>query len=145
MIAKQSCRICVMKKTTAERIFEVVADAGVKPRSRRSTLAKLCGISVQAVRGWEEGKTANIQHAHLVKIARRYRVSIDYLLGNTDNKKPPSSLTPEQYATGLEVLPASEIEAIISEIMVTLPEEDRRHLHAHLLRLVADDLAGPET
>lgn len=65
---------------TARRIFEVARDAGIKPRSIRSTLAKVCGVSVQAVRSWEEGHTKDIRHEHVVALSRYFRVSVHWLL-----------------------------------------------------------------
>jgi len=65
---------------TARRVFQVVAAAGVPPRSVRSTLARICGISPQAIRDWQDGSTKNIRHEHLVAISKHFAVSIHWLL-----------------------------------------------------------------
>lgn len=65
---------------TAERIHLLVRRSGVSDRKIRSTLAKLCGISVQAVRDWFDGKTKNIGHEHLIAISEEYGVTLDWLL-----------------------------------------------------------------
>lgn len=80
---KIACSFSYMNPTT-ERVLETVRKAGVKERSIRSTLARICGISPQAVRDWQEGRTQNIKHEHLVAISRHYRVSIDWLLTGKD-------------------------------------------------------------
>lgn len=64
----------------AERIFELARSEGLGKRELRSSLAKTCGISPQAVRDWEEGKTKNIKLEHLIALSRRFQVSLDYLL-----------------------------------------------------------------
>jgi transcriptional regulator with XRE-family HTH domain len=46
----------------------------------RRELAKTCEISYEAVRQWFSGDTANIRNEHLVSIARKYKVSVDWLL-----------------------------------------------------------------
>ncbi len=71
-------------ETTAERIFHLVRESGVPDKNARSTLAKVCGISPQAVRDWDQGKTKNINHEYLKKIAKRYNVTIDWLLTGKD-------------------------------------------------------------
>lgn len=65
---------------TADRILLVVRAKGVPERKVRSTLATICGISVQAVRDWLEGKTKNMKHEHLIAIAAHYRVRLEWLL-----------------------------------------------------------------
>lgn len=64
----------------AERIVEVVRDAGVPEHKIRSTLAQVCGISPQAIKDWVEGKTKNIKHAHLVAICKKWGISLDWLI-----------------------------------------------------------------
>jgi transcriptional regulator with XRE-family HTH domain len=131
-----------MSESAADRVFQVVRDAGVPDRVRRSTLAKLCGVSVQAVRDWEEGKTKNIRHEHLVKIAKRYGVSLEYLITGSGEAEV---LGVDDFAAGVESLPAEDRQAMIETLLATLPERERRALQAHLLRAVADDLAAPSS
>lgn len=73
--------------SVTDRIFEVVTDEGVAKRSRRSTLARICGISPQAVRDWEEGATKNVRHEHIAAIAKEYGISIDWLITGQGERK----------------------------------------------------------
>lgn len=65
---------------TARRVFEVVAAAGIPQRSVRSTLARICGVSPQAIRDWQDGSTKNIKHEHLAAISKHFAVSIHWLI-----------------------------------------------------------------
>lgn len=84
MIVKNACTLFGMSKVT-ERIF-FLAERW-PPRARRSKLAKICGVSAQAVRDWEEGKTKNIRHDHMVKIAAYFDVSVDWLLTGVESTR----------------------------------------------------------
>lgn len=66
-----------------ERIQHLLAERGVKPRSIKPTLAKVCGISYEAVRQWFAGDTANIRNENLMAIAEKYEVTVDWLLSGT--------------------------------------------------------------
>jgi transcriptional regulator with XRE-family HTH domain len=74
-------------ETTAERIYSAARAAGVQPRAMRRTLAEICGITPQAVRDWEEGKTKNIKHEHLTALAHHFNVSVHWLV--TGEPEPP--------------------------------------------------------
>ena len=63
-----------------DRIQSLLQARGVPRRSVRRELAKTCEISYEAVRQWFSGDTANIRNEHLVSIARKYKVSVDWLL-----------------------------------------------------------------
>jgi len=87
-----------------DRIVATVKASGVPDRKVRSTLAKLCGISPQAVKEWLDGKTKNIKHEHLIKIAGEYDVTIEWLL---TGKKPRSALeAAQQGGKGKSSVPA---------------------------------------
>ena len=67
----------------AGRMKQCRLDAGLK----QSVAAKLSGISQQAISFYETGK--RIPHADaIIALARTYDVSIDYLLGVTDEREP---------------------------------------------------------
>lgn len=66
-----------------DRIQHLLTERGVKPRSIKPTLAKVCGISYEAVRQWFAGDTSNIRNENLMAIAEEYGVSVDWLLGGT--------------------------------------------------------------
>ena len=63
-----------------DRIQNLLQARGVPRRSVRRELAKTCEICYEAVRQWFSGDTANIRNEHLVSIARKYKVSVDWLL-----------------------------------------------------------------
>ena len=70
--------------TPADRIHELLISRGVKPRQVRSTLAKLCGISYQAVKEWFDGSTKKISPEYLVKIADAYDAPLVWLITGRD-------------------------------------------------------------
>ena len=51
-----------------------------RDRISQAELAEYCGVSQQAVGLWERGKT-NPDYETLIRIASRFSVSVDYLLG----------------------------------------------------------------
>ncbi len=76
-----------------DRIQSLLQARGVPRRSVRRELAKTCEISYEAVRQWFSGDTANIRNEHLVSIARKYKVTVDWLLSGdpSDLNKPDSA------------------------------------------------------
>ena len=62
-----------------ERLSEVRKDHG----ETQAQLAAALGVSLSAVRAWEQEKNAP-PHELLVTLCRRYGVSADYLLGLSD-------------------------------------------------------------
>ena len=55
--------------------------------------AKILGIAQPTLSGWETGRT-QIDYDNLIKAADFYNVTIDYLLGRTDENKLPSAAAP---------------------------------------------------
>lgn len=80
-----------------ERLSEVRKDHG----DTQATLAAKLGVSLPAVRAWEQEKSSP-GHDMLVAICRLYAVSSDYLLGLSDvdpaynQKKRAESLTAQE-------------------------------------------------
>lgn len=66
---------------TIDKITQVLDRAGVPVRSRRTELARVCGISYEAVRKWFSGDTTDIEAENLLRIASHYGVAVDDLLG----------------------------------------------------------------
>jgi transcriptional regulator with XRE-family HTH domain len=62
-------------------------------------VAKALGVSRAAIAGYESGKKREPDYETLSRIADYFRVSVDYLLGRTDDPTPLSeeSLTPQEY------------------------------------------------
>ncbi|MDF3868460.1 XRE family transcriptional regulator [Pseudomonas denitrificans (nom. rej.)] len=63
-----------------ERISHLMNLRGVKARSLKPTLARVCGISYQAVSQWFDGSTSNIKNEHLMALAEEYDTTVDWLL-----------------------------------------------------------------
>lgn len=55
--------------------------------------AKILGIAQPTLSGWETGRT-QIDYDNLIKAADFYNVTIDYLLGRTDENQLPSAAAP---------------------------------------------------
>ena len=65
-----------------QRITDLREDADQK----QETIAKLLGTSQTQYSRWERGERS-IPVEHIITLARYYRVSTDYLLGLTNDKK----------------------------------------------------------
>lgn len=65
-----------------QRIADLREDADLK----QEVIAKLLGTSQTQYSRWERGER-DIPTEHVITLARYYRVSVDYLLGLTNNKK----------------------------------------------------------
>lgn len=106
---------------TADRILYVVKHSGVQDRQIRSTLAKLRGISPQAVRDWFEGKTTNIRHEHLKAIAKEYSVTIDWLLtGEGDYDQIRRDSQEEEILAIWRALPQSSRDLVLVQARAVL-------------------------
>ncbi|WP_213665367.1 S24 family peptidase [Pseudomonas sp. RC4D1] len=89
--------------TITDRINQLLLENGVKSRSIRPTLARICGISYSAVSQWYSGTTGSIKHENLQAIAKAYGSSVDWLLTGSTPKHSEtlqenfrSELTPDQ-------------------------------------------------
>lgn len=65
------------------RFKECRLEAGMK----QSVAAKVSGVSQQAISAYETGERVPLATA-VIALARAYDVSIDYMLGLTDVRKP---------------------------------------------------------
>ncbi len=68
-------------KTYVERIRELREDHDLKQKD----IAQLLGTTQQVYSRYENG-TNEIPVRHLITLSRFYHVSVDYILGETDNK-----------------------------------------------------------
>ena len=57
-------------------------------KSSPNAVAKLLGIASGTVTSWKQGRVPH--HGTLIKIADHFGVSVDYLLGKTEQKEKPS-------------------------------------------------------
>lgn len=63
----------------AERVRQLLVARGVKERSLKPELARVCDISYQSVKGWFDGSTKTITAHNLAKIASRWDASLEWL------------------------------------------------------------------
>ncbi|HFI2197491.1 TPA: XRE family transcriptional regulator [Pseudomonas aeruginosa] len=86
-----------------ERISHLMNLRGVKARSLKPTLARVCGISYQAVSQWFDGSTSNIKNEHLMALAEEYDTTVDWLLSGKGDA--PQAETPKgQVKTSAELV-----------------------------------------
>lgn len=71
-----------------DRINQVMDNAGVPERSRKKELSRISGVSYESVRKWFNGTTASIETDHLTKVAKHYRVSLDWLASGKERPQP---------------------------------------------------------
>ena len=69
-------------KTVQQRIRELREDSDL----RQQDIAELLGTTQQVYSRYEKGIN-EIPVCHLITLARRYKVSLDYLVGETDCRK----------------------------------------------------------
>lgn len=67
-------------KTVTERIFALARHEVGDPRKVKSELARICGISYNAVVGWEKNPQTNVHHENLLSISRAWGASLDWLM-----------------------------------------------------------------
>ena len=66
------------------RIEQIVRESGAGDREIKGKLAKLCGISPQAVNQWFTGSTKKISSEYLLVIAIEYGVSVEWLISGKE-------------------------------------------------------------
>ncbi|MBQ7779458.1 MAG: helix-turn-helix transcriptional regulator [Clostridia bacterium] len=69
-------------KSVQQRIFELREDNDL----RQQDIAELLGTTQQVYSRYEKGIN-EIPLRHLITLARHYKVSVDYLVGETDCRK----------------------------------------------------------
>lgn len=121
--------------TTADRIFELVRDTGVPERNIRGVLAKVCGVSPQATRNWQEGDTKNIGHEHLIAIAKKYKVTVDFLLTGKEEAEAAPSALPDYKGSIFATLSNDEKLAVVEQILPVLDAEGRSRVLSLLIKM----------
>lgn len=89
-------------------------------------IAGIVSLSQQTVSIWERGETLP-DASTLIELSRYFKVSVDWLLGMTDDPTP-RAVTPEQ-AAALQALP---VDAVMTEdeINSVFSDEQRRAIEA---------------
>lgn len=101
-----------------DRISQLMNLRGVKARSIKPTLARVCGISYQAVSQWFDGSTSNIKNEHLMALAEEYGTTVDWLLsgkGDAPEAKPLLAATPKSPAELVREMLSSKPGGMLSE------------------------------
>lgn len=73
-----------------DRFYKLCIENGTKP----SPVVKELGISAGSVTKWKKGTTPTLETAFL--IANRFNVSVEYLIGDSENPEPPHEKTTRQ-------------------------------------------------
>lgn len=76
-----------MSLTIQERIKDLRMECGLTLKE----LAEQTGLSSSALGSYEADDTKDITHYALIKLARFYGVTADYLLGLTETKRHPNA------------------------------------------------------
>lgn len=80
--------------TTTDRIFTLLKERGVS----QLAFAKAIGVSTGNVSDWKTGRSSPKETA-ITKIADYFNVSVDNLLGRTEDKKgPPATVSSDEGA-----------------------------------------------
>ena len=106
---------------TVERILELVAEKGITEKQ----FLQDNGFNRTLLSDWKSGKSSSYKK-HLAKIAAYFGVSTDYLLGNTNVRRP------EQSAADLLHLLEDPVNREIFEKLMALPPQARRVALAQL-------------
>ncbi|GAK30697.1 predicted transcriptional regulator [Weissella oryzae SG25] len=103
-------------------IFERVKEASKKQGySSLKTLAEAAGLSQNVIYGWKTNKPSATA---LSAVADKLNVSVDYLLGNTDEKKPHSARNGEKKKFDLYEVSDDERNDILSANGQAISDED---------------------
>ena len=92
----------------------------------RKELCNYLGIGINQIKRWEDSGAIPNQGI-LIAISVYFGVTVDYLLGNTDNREKPEEKTPSKI---LEDEPMSEKEKQMWELWRRVPDEQKPHILA---------------
>lgn len=102
---------------------KIILDLIKERKTTKAQLERECGLSNGTIHNWEKGRN-NPSYGAIVKIAKFFSVSEDYIMGNVDKKAAPQ----EQ--------PLSEKQETVLRLSEQLTDEDLKKLidYAELLR-----------
>ena len=124
-----------MENITIQKIIFLINETGKKQKE----LTDFLGITQNAFTDWKSGRIKSYTK-HLPKIAEFFGVSVDYLLGVEDEKKPPEK---DDLPEGLEDLAelyaklTPEMRETMAALLSSLGElpEDRQQFVVQAVRL----------
>lgn len=99
---------------TPERIEKLLLDSGIPERQIRGELARVCGISVQAVGDWFKGSTRRISPEYLAMIAEEWGTTTDYLI--TGRQSNNFSIDEKKLVSEFKDLSPENKEAVLKHI-----------------------------
>ena len=89
----------------------------------RARLSDEIGVPYGTIAKYESGEREP-GHSYLIKIANKFGVTTDYILGVEEEKTPPSPAEPNQEESGRGKVSASEVEAALVQLGLIRPGED---------------------
>ena len=112
---------------TLERILSLIPrkDDGKYVHGAKKEFAESVGLkNGNLVSDWEKGRT-NSYHNYLYEIAAKYDVSVEWLKGETDEKKPSANAESERakLLASLDDMSREELIALVGKIMDVLKEK----------------------
>lgn len=101
-----------------ERLERLLMDSGVGKRQVRSSIAKVCGISPQAVQQWFSGSTGSPTPENLAAVCKRYRGNLMWVITGAGDMHSDSTLDHDESA--------------LVELWRSLPPESKSNIMAYL-------------
>ena len=133
---------------TEVSISERLKDLRVEKKLNLEELAELTGISKSALGSYELDTPREMNHKNLIALADFYKVSVDYLLGRTENKNLPNAPLSELRLSDatVELLKSGSINNRLLCELVThekfaelLTDDEEAELQSRINELVAKD------
>ena len=81
-------------QTISGRLAFITKEAGITDRKIRSTMAKICKVSPQAIHRWFDGNTHSPSAENIAALARHYEADLMWLITGDCVLDPDSDKTP---------------------------------------------------
>lgn len=89
----------------------------------RARLSEEIGVPYGTIAKYESGEREP-GHTYIIKIADKFGVTTDYILGLEDEKAPPSPAEPDQEEPGRSLLSEDAVEEILVSLGYISPGQD---------------------
>lgn len=89
----------------------------------RARLSEEIGVPYGTIAKYESGEREP-GHTYIIKIADKFGVTTDYILGLEDEKAPPSPAEPDQEEPGRSLLSEDAVEEILVKMGYIKPGQD---------------------